>query len=169
MYNFWSKKLNLGLYFSTLKGDSQSKRIAYSSPRHRKDPGKLFSSNLCVDPEMCDLLPQNYIFVFCWFGSQLAPPAPRITLKEHKALRVIKNRKSLSNSPNCQFHTSDLLCSRSYLHRFRYNYVYSARLGMLFRTWGNLFDLTSPHLQFLEILVDNAFFFDHKIEHNLII
>ena len=46
--HFWSKMLNIGCCFSTLKSDSQSKRIADSSPGHRKDHGKLFSSRIYV-------------------------------------------------------------------------------------------------------------------------
>ena len=56
-----TKMLNIALYFSTLKSDSQSKRIADSIPRHRKDPGKtIFIKNwMSGSPEKDILLPQS--------------------------------------------------------------------------------------------------------------
>ena len=44
--------------------------------------------------EMLDLLPKSNPKVFCWFGTQLAPTAPRITLGEHKAQRVMLFRQA---------------------------------------------------------------------------
>ena len=92
--------------------------------------------------EMFDLLPQNYIFVFCWFGSQLAPPAPRITLREHKALRVISS-----------------VCDEKYIIR--------RVLMSSFRFWKNFFDLNSPHWEFLVLLVIN-YFLIQNVEHWLL-
>ena len=48
--HFWSKMSNIASCFSTLKSDSQSKRIAYSSPGHRKDPGKTIFIKIELEP-----------------------------------------------------------------------------------------------------------------------
>ena len=86
---FWSKKSNIALCFSTLKSDSQSKRIAYSSPGHRKDSGKIFSSRIYVWISRNVWFTTSKLYL-CLLLVRVPTSSSSIPYysREHKALRV---------------------------------------------------------------------------------